>query len=127
MKLLSIGTQGADVHHLLDTPAQAGTRELLGQGNMHFIESLLAAMQNRHQIHDSIMPRHDPGERHLVVNIKLQHSQHRQMLHMLRVASPAGGHGDAPALTRQFFTDMSTHKAGTTQDQYFFHVSNLAR
>jgi hypothetical protein len=67
------------------------------------------------------MPRHDPGQHHLIVNIQLQHGQHRQMLQMLRVATPAGGHGDVPALTRQFFTYMRTDKASTTQDQYFFH------
>ena len=65
---------------------------------MGFVEGSLRAMQNSHQVDDCIMSRQGRCQGALVVHIKLQDRQPRQMQQMAGMGSAPRGNSHAPAL-----------------------------
>ena len=73
----------------------AGSGQFFRQLNMGALKRGFVAMQDRDQIDHRIVPRHQGGQCGGVVDIDLQNIQHGQRLHVVGMAAPARGHGDA--------------------------------
>ena len=71
-------------------------------------------MQNCHQVDNRVMPCDQRGESGWVMDIYLQHIDHRQQLDALRVVTTARGHRDAQVQTGEFFTHVATYKTCAT-------------
>ena len=104
----------------------AGPREFLCQFDMGFLERCGAAVQDRDQVDDRVMPGHEAGEGGFVVHVGLHRLQQRQAQDVPRVVQAPGGHGDAPAQAGELFADMAANKAGAAENQDFFHGWNVA-
>ena len=82
-------------------------------------------MQDGHQVHHRVVPRHGTGQGGFVMHVEFQHGEPGQRDHVTGVVAAPGGHRDLPAFAHQFFTHMGTDKTCATQNQYFFHDFTL--
>ena len=99
---------------------RAGLGDLACQLNMGVLKRFSAAVQDGHQIDHHILVLNQGLEHFFIVHIGLHHVHKGQRL------NASGGqstrrYGDTVLKTVQGFTQVVPHKAGTTENEYFFH------
>ena len=83
-------------------------------------------MQDGHQVHHRLLTCQRLSQGHLIMDVKLQHMNLRQVpLQQLGAGSLAAAHRHLPALLQQHFAHRGADETGTTQHQNIFHTPNL--
>ena len=89
---------------------------------MGFLESPPIAVQDGDQIDNGIMTGQQSLELSFIMDIGFDDIHQREHLNRTAMNHPAGRNGCPDAQTVELFADMSAEKAGTTQNENFFHV-----
>ncbi len=114
---LRVGPQCANVHHTAHPRGAAGLRQALRQRGVRLGKGCATAVQNRHQIHHGVVPRHQAGQRVGLVHVGHQRGHQRQVRQPSRRTGVPGGYRDGHAQALQGLTQVPSHKAGTAQNQ----------
>ena len=124
-RVAGVSPQSADMHQATHATGLAGTGNFVGQLHMRLVKSRLVALQDGHQVDHCVMALHQCFKRRRVMDVGLQNGERGQHGDGVGMRPLARGHGDPAACADKLFTDMAADKAGTAQNEDFFHVPIL--
>ena len=124
-RVACVSPQGTHVHQAAHTAGLAGAGDVVGQLHMRLVKGGFVALQYGHQVDHCVMAMHQTLQHRRVMDVGLQNGERGQHGDGVGMRTLARRHGDPAACTDELFTDMAADKAGTAQNEDFFHAPIL--
>ena len=92
---------------------------------LRFVKGSFVALQYGHQVDHCIMAMHQTLQHRRVMDVGLQNGERGQHGDGVGMRTLTRGHGHPVACADKLLTNMAADKAGTAQNEDFFHIPIL--